>query len=446
MAPTPTSSDEDEHPEEEDQLAAGRVPAVAPGALGQQAGPAEFAAPQEVGPNLLNPPLPPGIMAEKATSTIPIEKFQSGVDDFDDWIEMFERAVKLATNAPAVRLPALFLDWLSISLDSAAKDVFRQIPTTATYAEAKTLLKKLLVDPCEAYKWQSMKTKITWDEKESFHALATRVKRAVDKYEKYLDAEGKKRSYFFRFREALPKPFKDSIDLGIEKDERTIENAILMASRVQMTRSDQEVTFAAAAMVENRVHGLELQVQALGTKIDKVLSLKDSEDKKDKDKKERGSGRDRRYDRNPSPRPRYSSGASTSRSPSRDRDRRDRGDRNRRDRGDRRDRGNRRDRDKRGEDRKSGRDNRRSGRDRDNRRSSPSTSQSRSRDKDRDRKRKGKEDDRKKSDKSDHRSLKTEDESSQDEVDEGILNACIESLQAKVAAQKGKRSKARGNE
>ena len=344
-------------------------------------------------------------MAEKGTSTIPIEKFQSGVDDFDDWVEMFERAVKLATNAPAVRLPALFLDWLSISLDSAAKDVFRQVPATATYAEAKTLLKKLLVDPCEAYKWQSMKTKITWDEKESFHALATRVKRAVDKYEKYLDAEGKKRSYFFRFREALPKPFKDSIDLGLEEDERTIENAILMASRVQMTRSEQEVTFAAAAMVENRVHGLELQVQALGTKIDK-LCLETSADRK-----ERGSGRDRRYDRNPSPRNRSSS--SSSGSPSRNRDRRDRGDHSRRDRGIRHDRDRRR---------KS---------DRDNRRSSSSTSEGQSRDKDRDRKHRGKDDRR--------TSGKTDNESSDDEVDEEVLNACIASLQAKMAAQKNKR-------
>ena len=89
MAPTPTSSDNEEHPDEVDQLATGGGPQAAdvvPGALDQQ------------DPNLTNPPgghpilnppllaplLPPGIMAEKATSTIPIEKFQSGVDDFDD--------------------------------------------------------------------------------------------------------------------------------------------------------------------------------------------------------------------------------------------------------------------------------------------------------------------------------------------------------------------------
>ena len=34
----------------------------------------------------------------KGTSEIGIDKFKSGVDDFDEWIEQFETAVKLATR------------------------------------------------------------------------------------------------------------------------------------------------------------------------------------------------------------------------------------------------------------------------------------------------------------------------------------------------------------
>lgn len=474
MAPPEAEKEgSDEDAEERPAIAAAaHIPAPNPPdplAPGQQAGDPNIAN-HQVGQPVLHPvPAQPAIMAERATSTIPIDKFKSATDDFEEWIQLFEQAVVLATNAPAARQPALFRSWLGLSLDPAAKDVYRQIPANATYAEAKDLLKKLLIDPTEEYKWQALKNKITWDEKENFHSLASRVKRAVDRYEKYLDADGKKRSYFFRFREALPKPFRDAIDLGlVEEDMRTIEQAILLSSRVQLTRADSEVTFAAAAMTENRVHGLEMQVAELGTKIDN-LCLKNSDDKKDqKDRKERGSGRDRRYDRNPSPRW-VSSSSGGSRSASRDRDRRggdrrggdrrggdrrggdrrdgDRRDGDRRD-GDRRDRGkdrdDRRDRDKRGNDRRSGRDDRRSGRGRDDRRSSPSTSRSQSRDRDRDRKNKGKDD--KRSEKSDHRSLKAEDESSGDEVDEGVLNACIEALQNRKSEQKGKHSKARGNE
>ena len=457
--------------EEQNQplLPVGGVP-VAPPALNPNPLAANIAIPPG-GQPILNPPpgpaaqpiLPPApgpvaaaIMAEKATSTIPIEKFKSGKDDFDEWVTLFEQAVLLATNAPAARHAALFLAWLPLSLDSSAKDVFRQVPANSSYAEAKALLKTLLVDPCEEYKWQLWKSNITWDQKESFHSLATRVKRSVDKYEKHLDAEGKKRSYFIRFRESLPKPFKDAIDLALalEKDDRTIEMAIRLASSVQLTRSDTEVTFAAAAMTENRVHGLELQVAELGTKIDNLCLKNDKKDDRKDRGKERGSGRDGRYDRNPSPRW-VTSSSDGSRSASRDRDRdrgrrdgnrrdRDRRDRDRKDR-DRRGGRDKDNRDKRGSDRNSGRDKGKSGRDRDNRRSSPSTSGDRGTDHERDRNRRGKDDNRK-SDKSEHRSLKTEDESSSDEVDPAVLNACIEALQKQKSEQKGKRSKARGNE
>ena len=236
-------------------------------------------------------------MTERAASSIPIEIFDSAKDDFDDWIERFESAVALATNAQSAdRKNILYLTWLPLKLDPAARGVLRQIPATTVYATAngvkgvKELLKELLVDPGDVYRWRAMKKKITWDGKECFQSLATKVIRAVDKFEKELDQNARNSSYFFRFREALPKVYQDSIDVTIGKDEQTIENAKELAGRVKLTRPDHEVTFECAAMsdsavADNRVHGLELQISELGTKLDNLsVSVAGADGGKDRSK------------------------------------------------------------------------------------------------------------------------------------------------------------------
>ena len=225
-------------------------------------------------------------MTEKAPSQLPLDKFVSGTDDFDEWIERFETSVALATNAQSeARKNVLYLQWLPLWIDEPARAVLRQIPPGTVYQTAndvkgvKALLKDLLLDPNEVYQWRAMKKKITWDGKEDFQVLATRVIRAVDKYEKDLDQNARNNSYFFRFREALPKVYKDSIDVSLNKDERTIENAKELATRVRGTQPNHEVSFEAAAMADssmfdNRVRGLELQVSELGTKILRSITLR----------------------------------------------------------------------------------------------------------------------------------------------------------------------------
>ena len=290
------------------------------------------------------------IMTERAASTIPIDKFDSAKDDFDDWIERFEASVALATNAQTTaRKNELYLSWLTLWLDEPARGVLKQIPAGTVYETAnnvkgvKDRLKELLVDPNDVYKWRALKKKITWDGKECFQSLASRVIRAVDKYEKELDQTARNSSYFFRFREALPKVYQDTIDVSIGKNEQTIDNAKEMATRVKMTRSDNEVSFDCAAMSESsvadsRIRGLELQMSELGTKLDSLSVKVGSEGK--------GRSRDPGQSRSGSG---YRSGSSERyRRDSRDRDRyggrRDSRDRNRY--GDRYDRGYRRDDDR----------------------------------------------------------------------------------------------------
>ena len=408
---------------------------------------------------------------EKAASSIPILDFVSSKDDFDDWIERFEVAVNLAcTPQTAARKRELYLQWLPLKLDATARAVLKQIPANTAYEVVqgvngvKAQLKELLIDPNEAYKWQALKNKITWDGIESFQALATRVEQAVEKYEKELDAAARRRSYFFRFREALPKVYQDAIDIGLAKGERSLANAKELALRVQMTRPEQNVDFTGASMSDDRVHGLELKVAEIGTKLDNlVLDLKDKKDEKDpkRDSMERYKGnrsqgrqsygrsssgwssdgrrddrrdRDKRYDRDR----RDNRDRDRNRGDSRDRDRnrrdsrdrdRNRGDSRNRDgnRGDSRDRDRNR-RDDRNRDRNRGGDGRRdSGKDRDYRRggdrngrggnrdgSSRGRDSSTSREREPSRER-GKNRNRDKGDnKVEFRSLKTADESSND--------------------------------
>ena len=210
---------------------------------------------------------------EKAASSISVKDFDSNTDDFDEWIELFEDSVVLATNPQTLaRRHELYLQWLKQKLDAPARAVLKQIPAGTAYASAgdvkgvKEQLQELLIDPHAVYKWQAMKTKITWDQKESFQELATRVKRAVDKYDKDLDDASKKRAYFFRFREALPKVYRNGIDVACRKDERTLENAKEIALAVQMTQDEEGAALTGAAMADDRVHGLELDMAEVKTK------------------------------------------------------------------------------------------------------------------------------------------------------------------------------------
>ena len=204
----------------------------------------------------------------KGTSHIGIEHFKSGVDDFDEYVEMFEKAVDLATKAPtqADREKA-YWDWLLLRLDKPARAILSQAIVTveaaaraanrpATWQELKDELKTLLIDPHEEYKWHAKLMTIKWDGVEAFHALASRVISAVNKFDKAMDEAYKKREYFLRFRMALPKePYQDAIDMNIGFTSHSIKDAILIAQRAQLIQSNKgdsdqhkQVTFAAGTL------------------------------------------------------------------------------------------------------------------------------------------------------------------------------------------------------
>ena len=223
------------------------------------------------------------VNAEKAANSIPVDTFKFNVDDFDEWIDMFENAVILATNVTEEeRKKDCFKRWLPLKLDAQARSIYGNCKKTA-WDDLKSEFKQLLVDPQERYNWRAGHSNIVWDGKESFHALGTRVKRKVDKYE---DARGREQEYFFQFRKALPKNYRKAIDLGSGTE--TLEEAKRIAFRVQMADADKDdsdpvtddqagslqpgksVSFTGASMSDDRLKSIELSLQGLTVQVGNI--------------------------------------------------------------------------------------------------------------------------------------------------------------------------------
>ena len=183
---------------------------------------------------------------ERATHSLPIEKFRLGFHNLDKYIPLFEDAVELSCNpATDARKKELCKKWFPLMLDDAARTVYENI-TKTTWDAIKVELKTLMIDPQAQYNWKAGYVTVIWDEKESFHELAARVKRCVDLYDPTAD---KKTQYFFRFRLALPPEFRYAIDTSAAGESGTIEDAKGAAYRFQMALNEMGLTFTSQKSV-----------------------------------------------------------------------------------------------------------------------------------------------------------------------------------------------------
>ena len=186
-------------------------------------------------------------MTEVATSELPVEKFRSNHDIFREWIKRMEDGIVLTCNPQSEeRKEELCILWLPLMLDDAAHAIWQNV-TKKKWEEIKVEMEELLVDPQERYNWKTGYVTVIWDEKESFHELATRVRRCVDLYEPDAD---KPAQYFYRFRLALPPEFRYAIDTGRGDDQSpTLEKAKAAAFRFQMAISEMGLTFTSQKSV-----------------------------------------------------------------------------------------------------------------------------------------------------------------------------------------------------
>ena len=242
-------------------------------------------------------------MAEiKAVHSIPVKEFRSGIDHFDEWIKLFEKAIGISYQtatagataaAAAAALETAYKQWLPLKLDDKARLVYDGV-ADGEWAQFKSDLRKALIDPQDEYLWHVRRVTIIWDGVESFRSLGTRIMRAVDTYH----TENRANEYFFRFRMALPKDYKKAIDLGCAKGNRTIDNAIDIAERLRVADIDasedttitpttptaaslptpKAVSFSGAAMSDDRLKSLELAVQGMSIRLDNVEATKKPDD------------------------------------------------------------------------------------------------------------------------------------------------------------------------
>ena len=239
-------------------------------------------------------------MGERSVTSIPVDKFRSGVDHFDTWIKYFEDAIDITHAGADAASKLLFLKkWLPFKLDDKARLVYSGVPD-GDWAAIKANFKEALKDPQEEYNWYARRVTIVWDGVESFQSLETRIKRAVDLYE----TDGKDREYFYRFRMALPKDYRRAIDIGCEKENRTIAKARAIAERVRLADAEdaeeptpgtaaslqpsKSVSFTGAAMAEDRLKSLEMAVQGIAVRME-GLELKKSKDEEPKSRDESSS-------------------------------------------------------------------------------------------------------------------------------------------------------------
>ena len=218
---------------------------------------------------------------ERGTSNVNVPTFDSLKDDFEEWVVLFEKAVMLATNArEEATLHFLYKEWLLLKLDKAARATHAKV-AALDWPELKAELARLLVDPQEKARWQAKKTTIKWDGKESFHSLASRVKRAVDKYERGMPDEFKQREYYQRFKNAFKKSMRRIIAVNCPENDRTIDKAVEIALRyhIALTEDDDDgdgdadekaVTFAAGAFQPDRATGLENALAKMTTQMENM--------------------------------------------------------------------------------------------------------------------------------------------------------------------------------
>ena len=224
-------------------------------------------------------------------SNVKVDKFDPSQWDFEDWVLLFERAVRVATSSTndAV-LNNLFLDWLPLKLDWDALLTYKQAKSR-TWPELKAELSNLFIDPQEEYKWQAKVTTIKWDGKESIHKLASRVVRSVNKYDRRLPQDVREEEYYSRFRSAFKKRIRHMIDMGCPRGSQTIENAKDVVMRNEIVQADGEddetggakaqgnVSFAngnfqlersSGKLHPDRATGIEMQLAGITTQLENI--------------------------------------------------------------------------------------------------------------------------------------------------------------------------------
>ena len=214
-------------------------------------------------------------MANRVINSLPIEEFQSGTDDFESWIELFDTAIAITYKGATDQDKEIAArQWLPLKLDDQARLTLSNV-TGEDWATLKNNLQKALIDPQDEERWNSRTPFITWDGVESFQSLATRVKRATDRFHR----GDKEQEYYNRFDQALPFDYNLAFSFNIPKENRTIENALPIAERVRAsllknkekeTATSNALFFTGAAMSNDEIEPLEQRMRSVTSRLENM--------------------------------------------------------------------------------------------------------------------------------------------------------------------------------
>ena len=231
---------------------------------------------------------------DEDASNIAIRDFASSKDDFGRWVQRFENAVKLSTkDRDEESLQRRYKNWLPLKLDEEASTFLEQLDVKNTdWPDLKTQLVDLLIDPQERQRWRARQSTITWDGKESIHTLASRVKRAVDLYDKHLPKAVREQEYFSRFRNAFKRNLKRVIDMNCPEERRTIneaKDAVMRFLLASADGDDKQMDDMYSALSSTRsqpttdgISGVRRSLAIIATEIQNIArSIKSLEDRLD---------------------------------------------------------------------------------------------------------------------------------------------------------------------
>ena len=147
----------------------------------------------------------------------------------------------------------------------------------------------------------------------SFHSLATRIRRKVDRFG---NAANKDMEYFMKFRLALPvEPYRKAIDIGCG-DKWELKEAMKIAGRLRIADADaaaataaaapgamaaatlgeRSVSFASASMSDDRLKAIERSIQELNLTVENLQEEKRNEARR-REEWSRGRSEDRSQSR-----------------------------------------------------------------------------------------------------------------------------------------------------
>ena len=214
---------------------------------------------------------------ERTPSEIPVEKFEYGSvnADFAEWVNLFEVAVRTATNAVGqARQEELFLQWVSLKMNEAARPIFHNCPSRSTnWLQLKKELNEGFEDPDVKRRWARDPEAYMRPKGMSLQVYKAKVLSLVNKYSPWVINHpiAYQMELYTRFLNGLDKTCRDYVDEAIAYGKESIDTAYNAACKFESKQEKgEEGSFTAGAISDSRrerMRKMEHQMEEIGKRV-----------------------------------------------------------------------------------------------------------------------------------------------------------------------------------